>query len=155
MRQVLGSTRSIFQHLEKFPSQLRSARSVCSLLQTRMEDSSLGVDPTKTPVVPAPAGQQSNFDNPASHANDYYIIAGICTALMTFLVFVRLYIRFLVTRTPWWDDCKALSTGIWDDLLILYSDCCACAGMNEKQQPFHSLQLTGVRLSSFNPHTLE
>lgn len=101
-----------------------------------MEDSSLGADPTKTPVVPAPAGQQSNFDNPASHANDYYIIAGICTALMTFLVFVKLYIRFLVTRTPWWDDCKALSTGIWDDLLILYSDCCACAGMNEKQQPF-------------------
>ncbi|KAH2314271.1 hypothetical protein KXV64_004001 [Aspergillus fumigatus] len=73
-----------------------------------MEDSSLGADPTKTPVVPAPAGQQSNFDNPASHANDYYIIAGICTALMTFLVFVRLYIRFLVTRTPWWDDLTAV-----------------------------------------------
>ncbi|KAM0097077.1 hypothetical protein ACP6JE_008429 [Aspergillus fumigatus] len=47
-----------------------------------MEDSSLGVDPTKTPVVPAPAGQQSNFDNPASHANDYYIIAGILTAVL-------------------------------------------------------------------------
>ncbi|GAQ11594.1 hypothetical protein ALT_8915 [Aspergillus lentulus] len=73
-----------------------------------MADSPRGVDPTKTPLVPAPAGQQSNFVNPVSHVNEYYIIAGICTALMTFLVFVRLYIRFLVTRTPWWDDLTAV-----------------------------------------------
>ncbi|PKX89794.1 putative plasma membrane protein Pth11-like [Aspergillus novofumigatus IBT 16806] len=75
-----------------------------------MAGSAPGVDPTKTPLVPAPAGQQSNFVNPVSHVNEYYIIAGICTALMTFLVFVRLYIRFLVTRTPWWDDSHKCTT---------------------------------------------
>ncbi|RHZ53906.1 putative plasma membrane protein Pth11-like [Aspergillus thermomutatus] len=73
-----------------------------------MAESPPGVDPTKTPLVPAPAGQKSNFVNPVNHANEYYIIAGICTALMTFLVFVRLYIRFLVTHTPWWDDLTAV-----------------------------------------------
>jgi hypothetical protein len=96
-----------------------------------MAESPPGVDPTKTPLGPAPAWQKSNFVNPGNPANVYYIVAGIGTALMTVLVLVRLYIRFLVTHTPWWDDCKALSTGIWDDLLICYSDCCACAGMDE------------------------
>ncbi|PHH74102.1 hypothetical protein CDD82_5102 [Ophiocordyceps australis] len=57
-----------------------------------------------TPLVPPPSGQESNFVDPVSYANQYYIVAGICTALMTMLVVVRLYIRFLITRTPWWDD---------------------------------------------------
>ncbi|GIK02957.1 hypothetical protein Aspvir_007022 [Aspergillus viridinutans] len=73
-----------------------------------MAESPPGVDLTKTPLVPAPAGQKSNFVTPVSHAEEYYIIAGICTALMAFLVLLRLYIRFLVTHTPWWDDLTAV-----------------------------------------------
>ncbi|GFF35095.1 hypothetical protein IFM51744_02668 [Aspergillus udagawae] len=73
-----------------------------------MAESPPGVDPTKTPLGPAPAWQKSNFINPGNPANVYYIVAGIGTALMTVLVLVRLYIRFLVTHTPWWDDLTAV-----------------------------------------------
>ncbi|GIC94346.1 putative plasma membrane protein Pth11-like [Aspergillus udagawae] len=73
-----------------------------------MAESPPGVDPTKTPLGPAPAWQKSNFINPGNPANVYYIVAGTGTALMTVLVLVRLYIRFLVTHTPWWDDLTAV-----------------------------------------------
>ncbi|KID81220.1 hypothetical protein MGU_11411 [Metarhizium guizhouense ARSEF 977] len=61
-------------------------------------------DPSTTPLVPAPEGYESNFINPVSRANQYYIVAGICTALMTILVLVRLHIRFFITYSSWWDD---------------------------------------------------
>jgi hypothetical protein len=68
---------------------------------------SSGLDPTKVPSVTPPTGVTPNFDNPPSKAFIYYIVASISTALMTFFVILRLYVRSRITRALWWDDRKA------------------------------------------------
>ena len=68
-----------------------------------------GTDLNTTPAGMPPKGVIPNLINPHSDAYQYYAVAGICTGLMTFLVLMRLYVRFLVTRTQWWDDCEFLA----------------------------------------------
>ncbi|KAL3492048.1 hypothetical protein BJX62DRAFT_236683 [Aspergillus germanicus] len=34
----------------------------------------------------------------------FFVVAGICISLAAFAVAIRLYIRFRITRNPWWDD---------------------------------------------------
>ncbi|QKX53654.1 uncharacterized protein TRUGW13939_00733 [Talaromyces rugulosus] len=67
-----------------------------------------GLDPTKVPSVTPPTGVKPNFDNPPSKAFIYYIVASISTALMTFFVILRLYVRSRITRALWWDDLTAV-----------------------------------------------
>ncbi|KAL4876596.1 hypothetical protein BJY04DRAFT_222928 [Aspergillus karnatakaensis] len=62
--------------------------------------------PRQSPPASTPRGHDS------SHANSYYIVAGICSTLMTIFVIMRLYIRFRITCNPWWDD-VALVIGLF------------------------------------------
>jgi hypothetical protein len=34
----------------------------------------------------------------------FFVVAGICISLAAIAVAIRLYIRFRITRNPWWDD---------------------------------------------------
>ncbi|PWY69649.1 hypothetical protein BO94DRAFT_560745 [Aspergillus sclerotioniger CBS 115572] len=44
------------------------------------------------------------MEKPINRAYEYYIVAGISTTIVAIFVILRLYVRFVVTRKPWWDD---------------------------------------------------
>jgi hypothetical protein len=50
------------------------------------------------------ARQSATADNDSNPATVFFVVAGICISLAALAVAMRLYIRFMITRNPWWDD---------------------------------------------------
>ncbi|KAF2839021.1 hypothetical protein M501DRAFT_908833, partial [Patellaria atrata CBS 101060] len=63
-----------------------------------------GVDLSKIPIGKPPPGVTPNFVDPEDKAYQYYIVGGIGTTLMVIFVLLRFHVRFVKTRTGWWDD---------------------------------------------------
>ena len=58
------------------------------------------------PAVTPPPGVVPNFNNPPSRAHDMYIGLGICLAVSTFFLALRMYAKYTVTHSFGWDDCE-------------------------------------------------
>lgn len=70
------------------------------------------------PINP-PLGLTSNFGHPPSQAIEAYVGMGVCVGSALLFVFMRLYVKAIVTHQWGWDDCESL-----DDLILIeaYSD---------------------------------
>ncbi|KAK3367924.1 hypothetical protein B0H63DRAFT_87694 [Podospora didyma] len=63
------------------------------------------LDLSKIPAMAPPEGYTSDPNNPSmNQATAYIAVAGVFMALTSFFVGVRLYARFFIQRSPWWDD---------------------------------------------------
>jgi len=62
--------------------------------------------PPIPPAATPPPGIVSDFDHPPSRANVVYAVMGVCLALCTLLVGIRLYTRARIIKSLWWDDCE-------------------------------------------------
>jgi hypothetical protein len=59
------------------------------------------------PAGPTPPGVESNFDTPMTRALELHIAIGICIAVVTIIVWLRCYVKLVVTKTWGWDDCTS------------------------------------------------
>ncbi|KAJ2994196.1 hypothetical protein NUW58_g1620 [Xylaria curta] len=57
-----------------------------------------------TAALPPPRGIEPNFVDPFNRGPIYIILAGIFLTLPTVSVGIRLWARFIIQRSPWWDD---------------------------------------------------
>ena len=58
------------------------------------------------PALAPPPGVVPNFHNPPSRAGEMRIGMGLCIGINSVLVALRFYVKFAITHTPGWDDCK-------------------------------------------------
>ena len=58
------------------------------------------------PALAPPPGVVPNFHNPPSRAGEMRIGMGLCIGITSVLVVLRFYVKFAITHTPGWDDCK-------------------------------------------------
>lgn len=58
------------------------------------------------PAHPPPPGVTSNFENPVSLAKPLIVVNVLFIALMTLIVFLRIYTKHFIVGQLWWDDCK-------------------------------------------------
>ena len=58
------------------------------------------------PAATPPPGVVLNFNNPPSRAHEMYTGLGICLAVSTFFLALRMYAKFMVTHSLGWDDCE-------------------------------------------------
>ena len=58
------------------------------------------------PAATPPPGVVANFVNPSSRAHDIYVGLGLCLAVSTLTLALRIYVKFIVTHSPGWDDCE-------------------------------------------------
>lgn len=65
-----------------------------------------GTDLCQIPVVKPPPGVIPNLVNPESTAGPAIGVTVLFTVLMLFFVCVRLYTKFVVSRSKGWDDCR-------------------------------------------------
>ena len=70
-----------------------------------------GVDPSKVPFIPPPAGQLSNFINPPSLAPVIEAIGGILVAVETILLALRTCSNFKTFGKLRFEDCIFQTTG--------------------------------------------
>jgi hypothetical protein len=57
------------------------------------------------PLLPPPAGVQSNYVNPPSRAPLIVWSNAVGLSMMLLCVIMRLYVRSRLMRSVWWDDC--------------------------------------------------
>ena len=58
------------------------------------------------PALAPPPGVVPNFHNPPSRAGEMRIAMGLCIGITSVLVVLRFYVKFAITHTLGWDDCK-------------------------------------------------
>ncbi|KAF2676574.1 hypothetical protein K458DRAFT_437229 [Lentithecium fluviatile CBS 122367] len=56
------------------------------------------------PAAPPPPGVLSNFDHPDTNADQGHIGMGICIALITIFMLLRIYVKSAITKMWGWDD---------------------------------------------------
>ncbi len=61
------------------------------------------------PLLPPPAGVQSNFVDPPSRASITVWSNAVGLSLMLSCVMIRLYVRGRIMRSLWWDDCEYIT----------------------------------------------
>lgn len=60
-----------------------------------------------------PPGVTPNFDHPQSRTREAYIGIGVCLAVATVVVVLRIYIKLAFIAHMWgWDDCKSLEMNL-------------------------------------------
>ena len=61
------------------------------------------------PAMKPPQGYHTDFANPnhdGSNAVQTIVVMSVLTGVTVVVLSLRLYSKFLVTRTPGWDDCE-------------------------------------------------
>lgn len=65
-----------------------------------------GVPLSKIPTLKPPPGVKSNFVDPPSLANAIIAVSVVFLALMLIALTVRIYTKWILLRSLWWDDCE-------------------------------------------------
>lgn len=71
-----------------------------------------GVPLSKIPTLKPPPGVKSNFVDPPSLANAIIAVSVVFLALMLIALTVRIYTKWILLRSLWWDDYTALIAAV-------------------------------------------
>ena len=106
-------------HIHKTDTCRRAWKPGLSTLTTHiaMDSPSVWTSIQNEPLLPPPHGVTPNLEHPESRADDIFITAGICLALILLSAAVRLYAKVTALRKWTWDDCEALFL-LWRSKLI-------------------------------------
>ena len=63
------------------------------------------------PALAPPPGVVPNFNKPPSRAYEMRIGIGVCIAISSIFLVLRLYVKLAITHAAGWDDCKFLREG--------------------------------------------
>lgn len=80
-----------------------------------------GVPLSKIPTLKPPPGVKSNFVDPPSLANAIIAVSVVFLALMLIALTVRIYTKWILLRSLWWDDYTALIAAV--SFVMLKSHC--------------------------------